>query len=513
MTVRRPSVAQVQTLAEGFGMTMDDAEAEVFRRMMEAPLAAYDLVDAMPDNLPEVRHPRTPGYRPTGEENRYNAWYVRTSIKGDVAEGPLAGKRVALKDCICLAGVPMSIGAGYLEGYVPDVDATVVTRILDAGGEIVGKATCEYLCLSGGSHTSWPAPVLNPWDTARSAGGSSSGSAVVVATGEADMALGGDQGGSIRIPAAWCGIVGLKPTYGLVPYTGIAGIELTVDHIGPMTANVRDNALLLEAIAGPDGLDPRQYGSKAMPYLATLEDGIEGLRIGVVNEGFGTPEAEPDVDEKVRAGAARLADLGATVKEVSVPIHDVARPIWTPTIVEGLVELMMRANGGGTNASGLYVNSFVDAHSRWRSHADELSVSLKVLMLVGEFMRKQYGGRFYGKSQNLVRKMRDSYEQALAKYDLLLMPTTPQKATRLPSADASPEDAWEAALNMNRNTAPFCATGHPAITVPCGLSEGLPVGLMLVGRHYDEATVYRVAYAFEQSGESATDVRHTQAGP
>jgi amidase len=267
-----------------------------------------------------------------------------------------------------------------------------------------------------------------------------------------------------------------------------------------MTATVRDNALLLETIAGPDGLDGRQYAPKVTPYLAGIGNGVAGLRIGVVAEGFGTPEAEPDLDEKVRAAAARFADLGATVEEASVPIHAVARPIWTPTIVEGLVELMMRANGGGTNASGVFVNSFVDAHSRWRSHADELSVSLKVVMLVGEFMRRQYGGRFYGKSQNLVRRMRWSYNEAFANYDLLLMPTTPQKATRLPPPGASPEDIWEVALNMNRNTAPFCATGHPAITVPCGLSEGLPVGLMLIGRHHDEATIFRAAHAFEQSG-------------
>jgi amidase len=496
MPVQRPTFAQLDEIAKSLGLQLSHTELEAFRRMMEGTLEAYDQVDAMADYLPEVRSPRGPAHRPKGTENKYNQWYVKTSVR-EAEDGRLAGKRVALKDNICLAGVPMSIGAGYLEGYVPEVDATVVTRILDAGGEVVGKAVCEYMCFSGSSHTSWPAPVLNPLDPSRSAGGSSSGSAVVVATGEADMALGGDQGGSIRIPAAWCGIVGLKPTYGLVPYTGIFPIELTIDHVGPMTRTVRDNALLLEVLAGPDGLDPRQHAPKVTPYLETLEDGVGDLRIGVVREGFGTPESEPDVDERVHEGAALLERLGATVEEIAVPIHAVGRAIWTPTIIEGVTDLVVRHDACGTNQRGLFVNSLSDAHSRWRSRADELSVSLKVVMLVGEFVSRQYGTRFYGKSQNLIRKMRQEYDRALERYDLLLMPTTPQKPTPLPPPDASAQAMFEVSLNMNRNTSPFCGTGHPAISVPCGTSQGLPVGLMLIGRHFEEATLYRAAHAFE----------------
>jgi amidase len=496
MPLRRPTAAQIQALGNTLGMSLTAGESEAFVRMLEGTFDAYDQVDAMPDHLPEVTYPRAPGRRPAAADNPHNAWAIRTSIKG-AATGPLAGRTVAIKDNICVAGVPMAMGAGYLEGYMPDVDATVVTRILDAGGEIVGKATCEYLCLSGGSHTSWPAPVRNPHDPSRMAGGSSSGSAVLVATGEADMALGGDQGGSIRIPAAWCGIVGLKPTYGLVPFTGIFPVELTVDHVGPMTQTVRDNALLLEVLAGADGVDPRQYEARTAPYLETIEDGVRGLRIGVVTEGFGTPEAEQDVDRLVRQQAQRFASLGATVEDVSVPVHAVGRAIWTPTLVEGLVDLMMRHNGTGTNQRGVFVNSMADAHARWRQHADEFSVSLKVVLLAAEFIHLQYGSRFYGKSQNLIRKMRDEYNRTFERYDLLLMPTTPQKPTLLPPPAASLEEIYGVALNMNRNTSPFCGTGHPSITVPCGTLEGLPIGLMLTGRHYEEALLFRAAYAFE----------------
>src|SRR2546428_13836623 len=184
----------------------------------------------------------------------------------------------------------MMNGSSALEGYVPEFDATIVTRILDAGAEILGKAVCEHLCFSGSSFTSDPGPVLNPHNPEHSAGGSSSGSAALVAAGEVDMAIGGDQGGSIRIPSSWCGTYGLKPTYGLVPYTGVFPIELTPDHTGPIAATTADVALLLEVIAGEDGLDPRQYGAKPEAYTSVLRNDTEGIRVGIVSEGFGWPE-------------------------------------------------------------------------------------------------------------------------------------------------------------------------------------------------------------------------------
>ena len=256
MTVQVPTPRQILEIADQMGLSLTDADVESFIGILRPSIAAYNIIDAMPDNLPEVKYARTPGRRPLPEENKFNAWYIKTTVLG-APEGKLKGRTVVLKDNIMLAGVPMMNGAATLEGYVPNIDATVVTRILDAGGTIVGKAHCESFCLSGGSHTSASGPVHNPRKMGYSAGGSSSGSAALVAAGEVDMALGGDQGGSIRIPASFCGIYGMKPTHGLVPYTGIMPIEIFVDHTGPMTANVADNALLLEVLAGPDGYDPR----------------------------------------------------------------------------------------------------------------------------------------------------------------------------------------------------------------------------------------------------------------
>src|ERR1700678_1701150 len=309
MTVKRPNLTQLRAVAEDLGMNMSNEDLTSYLSLLEGNFAAYDLVEAMPDYLPEVKYPRTPGYRPEGEENKYNAWYVKTTIKG-APSGKLAGKTIAIKDNVCVAGVPMMNGASTLEGYTPDLDATIITRILDAGGTILGKTHCEFFCFSGGSHTNATGPVHNPHKMGYSSGGSSSGSGVVVATGEADMAIGGDQGGSIRIPASFCGIYGMKGTHGLVPYTGVMPIEITIDHTGPMTRNVRDNALLLEVLAGSDGLTQRQVAPMVAAYTQALEGGVKGLRIGIVKEGFGFPVFERDFDAKVMAGAQLFKKLG-----------------------------------------------------------------------------------------------------------------------------------------------------------------------------------------------------------
>ena len=500
MGVTRPSPEQLIEVASSLGMTIDRPRALEFLEIMQGNFAAYDVVDALPDYVPTVKYPRVPGYQPVGEENRYNAWYYKTTIKG-TPKGKLAGKTVALKDNVCLAGVPMMVGASSLRGYVPDVDATIVNRLLDAGATILGKAHCEYFCLSGASHTSAAGPVHNPLRMGYSSGGSSSGSAALVAAAEVDMSIGGDQGGSIRIPAAFCGIYGMKPTYGVIPYTGVMPIESTIDHIGPMTANVHDNALMLEVMAGEDGLDPRQNSPKIEQYTKALKRGVKGLRIGVVKEGFGLPSSEKDVDAKVRAAAKRFAKLGAEVKEVSIPDHAIGTAIWTPIALEGLQMQMMLGNSMGFNWKGLYTTSLLKAHSNWRQAADDLSPSLQMAMLTARHFLNHYRGHFYAKAQNLARRLRAAYDAAFAEHDLLLMPTVPMKATPIPPADASMKLYVQRALELLPNTAPFNATGHPSISTPCGMSDGLPVGMMLTARHYEESAIYAAAAAFEAAGD------------
>ena len=291
----------------------------------------------------------------------------------------------------------------------------------------------------------------------------------------------------------------MKPTHGLVPYTGIMPIETTLDHTGPMTATVEDNALLLEVLAGPDGLDPRQQaGALAKPYREALGRGAEGLRIAVVEEGFGHSQSQSQVDALVREAADRFRGLDAAVETLSLPMHRLGPAIWLPIGAEGATMQMMLGNGFGFNWQGLYVTSLLDFHSNWRQRADELSDSLKNTMLLGHYMVTRYRGHYYAKAQNLARRLRRAYDEALARYDLLLMTTLPMTATRLPEADAPIGEILQRAFEMTPNTMPFDITHHPAMSLPCGLHDGLPVGMMLVAKHYDEETIYRAAAAFER---------------
>jgi amidase len=499
-SAKLPTPDELKAVGRQLGMSLSDADVAFFLETMGGSVAAYHAIEAMADPMPPVKYPRTPGYRPEGAENKHNAWYYKSEVQG-APSGKLRGKRIALKDNVCLAGVPMMNGASTLEGYVPDVDATIVTRMLDAGGTILGKVHCEYFCFSGGSHTSAAGPVQNPRKAGYSAGGSSSGSAAVVAAGEADMAIGGDQGGSIRIPAAYCGVYGLKPTHGLVPYTGIFPIETTLDHTGPMTATVADNALLLDVLAGPDGLDPRQINVKTAAYTSALTGDARGVKIAVVKEGFGHANSEADVDALVRKGAAAFRSLGAQVDEVSIPFHLAGPAIWTPIAVEGATWQMLNGNGFGFNWKGLYVTSLIDAHAAWRQRADEFSDTLKTTILFGQYALNKYRGHYYAKCQNLARSLRAAYDSVLKDYDLLLMPTLPLKATPLPAPGAPRMEVIQRAFEMLPNTAPFDVTGHPAMSLPCGLSDGLPAGMMLVAKHFDEVSIYRAASAFEKAGD------------
>ena len=434
MRVKPPSIDTLAAIAASYGMDLSEEDLDSFHGLISPIMASYERLDQLPEPSLPVKYPRTPGHRPAPEDNPLNAWYWRSELKG-ADSGPLAGKTVAIKDNVSVAGVPMMNGTAILEGYVPDSDATIVTRILDAGGTILGKAVCESLCISGGSHTSDTGPVRNPYDPTRSAGGSSSGSAALVGAGDVDMAIGGDQGGSIRIPGCWCGIYGLKPTYGLVPYTGIFPIELTLDHTGPMARSAADCALLLEAIAGPDGLDPRQ-NANLLPqsYSQTLTGDVSGLRIGVLEEGFGIDGlSEEDVDESNREAAAALEKLGVSVTSVSVPWHKDGVHVWNGIGIEGLTLLMIADNGMGTNWKGHYSTSLLDAFARGRrSRANDFSETVKMVILLGQYLHDDYHGRYYAKAQNLGRSLKAAYDRAFQDVDLLLIADSSPQGHRDP---------------------------------------------------------------------------------
>jgi amidase len=257
--------------ARAVGFDLSDTELAAIQTYVADFLKAAERVSNAIPPAPAPKYGPRNSTRPRASENPLNAWYVTASIKG-APTGPLAGKKIAIKDNVCVAGLPMMNGSKVLEGFVPSSDATVVTRLLDAGAEIAGKSVCESFCMSFGSHTGDTGFVLNPHDRTRTTGGSSSGSAALVASNVVNMAVGCDEGGSIRVPSAFCGIVGLKPTWGLVPFTGIFPLEMTIDHVGPMARTVHDCALMLETMAGPDGLDPRQNALfERQPYTTLMK--------------------------------------------------------------------------------------------------------------------------------------------------------------------------------------------------------------------------------------------------
>ena len=500
-TVQVPSLSELTRIARQHSMDLSGPELDEYRQLIAGFLGSFRRLDQFAEPRLPVKYPRDGGYRPPPSENPYNAWYWKCAIKG-ASSGKLAGKTVAIKDNTCVAGIPMMNGASVLEGFVPDQDATIVTRILDAGGTIVGKAVCEHFCFSGSSYLTDTGPVLNPHDPKRSAGGSSSGSGALVAAGVVDLATGGDQGGSIRIPAAWSGCVGLKPSYGLVPYTGIFPIELTVDHAGPMARTVEDCALFLEVLAGPDGLDPRQYRGhlQGQAYTKALTGDAKGLRIGLVAEGFDWPGAsQPEVNRLVRQSALRLKEVGAEVYDVSIPMHREAGHIAFGIYADGALALMIHGDGMGTNWQGHYFTQLQDFFgSSRRTRANDFSPTVKLVMLMGQYLHDNYHGRYYAKAQNLSRVLVQAYDDALQQADVVVMPTIPMVATELPPPDAGIAAVVGHAWGMLQNTTAANVTGHPAISVPCGLSQSLPVGMMLVGRYGEDATVLRAAHAFEQ---------------
>jgi len=491
--IERPDSSEVAALAAQLGFPSAAAIADQYVPMIDAALTAYDTVDEIEQDPPDRTD--VPYQCTTSEDDPGNAWFLRAEITG-TAGGPLTGRTIAIKDNIMVAGLPMASGARLLQGFIPTHDATVVQRVLAAGATIIGKTNCEYLCLSSGSHTSDFGPTHNPHRPGFTSGGSSSGNAVAVVTGDADLALGADQAGSIRVPASYSGLVGLKPTHGLVPYTGITPLEPVIDHVGPMTATVDDAALLLGVIAGYDDYDPRQRRVVVDDYPAALDRGLAGLRIGVLREGFG--QGDPAVDTVVEQAAGDLRRLGADVNTVSVPLHARSLALWTPLVIQGTRDVVLDGQGFGTGRTERYPVELMEHLLARRERRDEMPPNVIVCALVAEVVARQQGVTSYARAVNAVRRLRHAYDKALTEVDALLMPTTPYTAPPLPAEHASIAERSGATNDMFGNTAAFNATHHPALSVPCGEVDGLPVGMMLVGRHHDESTVLRIGHGFEQ---------------
>ncbi|KAK4700934.1 amidase, partial [Phenoliferia sp. Uapishka_3] len=517
------TLLDVKSAAARLRFVVPEAHEEDYIQLLQNTDAAVAELFAIPDYIPFVdteRFPRREVHRPKDEDNLLRGWAWKANI-GGAEEGILAGRTVVVKDTICVAGVPLLFGTDAIEDLIPEVDATVITRVLEKGGQIVGKATCENFSHGAVSFSSAYGPVENPHAVGFSTGGSSSGCGALIGSGVVDMGIGGDQGGSIRIPASLCGIVGLKPTFGLVPYTGVLSSDATVDTVGPMARSVSDCALLLEAIAGCDGIDDRQLGAPlpadVLKYSELLEagreKGVKGMKIGVLKEGFGHASMDSEMEKVCREALKKFEELGAVVEEVSIPLHANSGSMCH---VLNKFSSSQTRQGRQAGRRGLHMNSYWAKLLPW----DQGKYDKAKYFVTGTSMSAEYGWNtyptIYGHAINLSRRLSDEYDAVLAEYDVICMPTVTQPARRHLSADAGPL-AWSKAARDSpgivSNTAASSLTGHPALTIPVGFTPPqksdvrsaedagikLPVGLMLVGKKFDEATVLKVGDAWERA--------------
>ena len=406
--------------------------------------------------------------------------------------GPLDGAPIALKDVMCTAGVRTTAGSKMLERFVPPYNATTVERLRAAGAVILGKTNLDEFAMGSSTEHSAFHPTRNPWDRARVPGGSSGGSAAAVAGGLAAGAYGSDTGGSIRQPAAFCGVVGLKPTYGRVSRYGLIALASSLDQIGPFAQDVTDTAILLGAVAGHDRRDATSIQAPVPDYAAELSKGVAGLTLGLPDEYF-IDGMDPDVERAVRQAIDVLKGLGARIERVALPTTRHSLAAYYVILPAEASSNLARYDGVkfGLRVAG---RDLVEMESRSRSAGFGAEVKRRI-MLGTYALSAGYYDAYYGKAQSVRTLVRREFAAAFARVDLIVAPTTPNVAFK----HGEKEDPLSMYLN-DVFTIPGNLSGIPGISVPCGFSAtGLPIGLQVLGRPLDEARVLRAAYAYEQA--------------
>ncbi len=412
--------------------------------------------------------------------------------KGEEA-GAAAGIPMAVKDVLCTRGVRTTCGSRMLEDYVPVYDATVVQRLRLQGLTMVGKANMDEFAMGSSTENSAFFPTRNPWDLGKVPGGSSGGSAAAVAAGEAVWALGSDTGGSIRQPASFCGLVGLKPTYGLVSRYGLVAFASSLDQVGPITRDVRDCATLLSLLAGHDPLDSTSLPGEAPDYLSALEGGVRGLRVGVPRE-LMQEGLTPGVREAVEGSLRLLEELGAEVSEASLPNLDYALSAYYILAPAEASSNLARFDGV---RYGLRVEGAEDMLEMYgRTRACGFGAEVKRRIMLGTYaLSAGYYEAYYGQAQKVRTLIVADFEKAFSRFDVLVSPTSPTPAFGLGEKVEDPLSMYLSDVC----TIPVNLAGIPAISVPCGLEGGLPVGLQIMGRVLEEAVLLRTARALEEA--------------
>jgi Asp-tRNA(Asn)/Glu-tRNA(Gln) amidotransferase A subunit family amidase len=463
--------------------------------------AAIDAQDELMTPLEDLDVSTAPDreyWDPAEGDDPNGAFLTRCDLRR-TDEGVLSGLTVAIKDNIAVAGIPMTCGSPLFEDYIPAEDATVVDRILAAGGRILGKSNMDEFALGGDAATMRFRLARNPNDPDHQPGGSSAGSGVAVADGLVDVALGSDTGGSVRFPASFCGVVGIKPSRGLVPLTGFAQFSKLNDEIGVLADTVEDVARTIAAMAGTDPRDAATAGLTPEEYVEEVEavddSTVESLTVGVPDELFG---GDPEVDKTVRDAVNELAAAGATVREVSIPDFEYAIPAWWAIAMTEAAAYM------DANATNYWQRSVPDPSftaavgEAFSERADELGDYPAEVFLYGQHLMAEYGDEYYARAQRARKLVTAGVDDALDGVDVLAGPTTPMVAPAWDSGNYLEDSTLDEAV---RTTGPFNLTGHPAVSVPCGSEDGLPVGLQFIGRRGGDADALRAAAVWEAMDE------------
>jgi len=411
--------------------------------------------------------------------------------------GPLAGVPIAIKDNISTKGMETTCGSRILSGYVPPYDAHVIERLKAAGAIIVGKANMDEFAMGTSTETSYYGPTLNPWNPECVPGGSSGGSAATVAAGEVPLALGSDTGGSVRCPASYCGVVGLKPTYGVISRYGLISYANSLEQIGPIASNVEDMTLLFNVIAGHDPRDSTSV-PREKDYTNALVNDVKGLKIGVPKEYFGEG-TDPHVERSVWDAVHTLESLGASWKEVEMPHTKYALAAY-------YVIAMSEASSNLARFDGMRYGLRLEKDHDWHTTYSEIRAAgfgeeVKRRILLGTYaLSAGYMDKYYLKALKVRTLVKQDFERALNDTDVLIAPTMPTPAFKLGEKIRDPLTLYLADVN----TVPINLAGVPSISLPCGFSDGLPIGLQIMGRHFDEETIIRTAYTFEQNTDFHT---------
>jgi aspartyl-tRNA(Asn)/glutamyl-tRNA(Gln) amidotransferase subunit A len=407
-------------------------------------------------------------------------------------DAPLLGLPIALKDVLCTAGVRTTCSSRILEGFVPPYNATVVERLEAAGAVTLGKTNMDEFAMGSSTENSAFYPTRNPWDLDRVPGGSSGGSAAVVGAWAAPAALGSDTGGSIRQPAALCGVVGMKPTYGRISRFGLIAFASSLDQIGPFARTAADCALLLGVLAGHDPRDATSLPEPVPDYLAQLDGDLRGLRVGVPREYFGAG-MEPGVDTAVRAAIDQLAALGASVGEVSLPHTEYGVAVYY-LIAPAEASANLARYDGVKYGYAAPAPTLLEAYMRTRDQGFGPEVKRRI-MLGTYALSTGYYDAYYLKAQKVRTLIKGDFDRAFEQYDVLAAPTSPTVAFRLGERVEDPLAMYLSDVC----TIPVNLAGLPGISVPCGFADGLPVGLQLITPPLEEGRLFQVAHRYQQA--------------